>query len=164
MPTLPAHPNLDQLRRQAKELLRAATAGEPDAVRRIEAVSDRLTLSAAQLALAREYGFASWARLKDEVEARTPELAQTVVAFCEASVRGDTRRAARMLAETPAIARYSFATAVILGDAERVRAQLLRDPRLATRPASCLVRGQPTSRLRSYGPPTGSTSPSTSST
>jgi hypothetical protein len=30
--------------------------------------SDRLTVAAAQLALAREYGFASWPRLKREVE------------------------------------------------------------------------------------------------
>jgi Ankyrin repeats (3 copies)/Ankyrin repeat len=134
VPTLPAHPNLEHLRRQAKELLRAAKAGEPDAVRRVEAVSDRLTLTAAQLAVAREYGFASWPRLKDEVEARTLELAQKVDAFCEASIGGNTRRAARMLAEAPVIASYSFATAVILGDADHVRDELLRDPSLATRP------------------------------
>jgi Ankyrin repeat len=39
-----------------------------------------------------------------------------------------------LLAETPAIAGYSFATAVILGDADRVTDELLRDPGLATRP------------------------------
>jgi len=32
MPRLPTHPNLEQLRHQAKELLRAANAGEPGAV------------------------------------------------------------------------------------------------------------------------------------
>ena len=37
---------------------------------RIRAVSVRLILSSAQLALAREYGFASWAKLKLEVERR----------------------------------------------------------------------------------------------
>jgi len=133
MPTLPAHPNLEQLRRQAKELLRAAEAGEPDAVRRLEAVSDRVTLSAAQLAVAREYGFASWPRLKEEVEARTLELARKVVEFCEASIR-DIRRAARLLAETPAVARFSFAAAVVLGDADSVRDELQQVPSLATRP------------------------------
>lgn len=136
MPILPAHPNLEHLRHQAKELLRAAKAGEPEAVRRVGAVSDRLTLTAAQLAVAREYGFASWPRLKEEVEARTLELAQKVDAFCEASISGNTRRAARMLAETPVIAGYSMATAVILGDADRVRGELLREPGLATRPDS----------------------------
>ena len=37
-----------------------------------------------------------------------------------------------MLAATPQLARYSFATAVILDDAGRVRAELGRDPGLAT--------------------------------
>jgi len=70
MPDLPARPDLDQLRHQAKDLLHAARRGDPGAIMRIHAVSDQLMLSAAQLALAREYGFASWARLKLEVERR----------------------------------------------------------------------------------------------
>jgi hypothetical protein len=70
MPDLPARPNLDQLRHQAKDLLRAAQRGDSGAAVRIRAVSDRLILSSAQLALAREYGFASWAKLKLEVERR----------------------------------------------------------------------------------------------
>jgi ankyrin repeat protein len=134
MPTLPAHPNLDHLRHQAKDLLHAAQAGDADALVRIHRVSDELMLATAQLALAREYGLASWPKLKDEVEARTLELAEKAVAFCEASIGGDTRRAAGLLAETPAIAGFSFATAVILGDAERVRDELARQPGLATRP------------------------------
>jgi tetratricopeptide (TPR) repeat protein len=44
--------------------------GDADALRRINAVSDRLQLASAQLALAREYGFPSWRRLKSEVERR----------------------------------------------------------------------------------------------
>jgi hypothetical protein len=70
MPELPDRPDLDQLRRQARELLRAADNGEPSAVGRLRAVSDRVTLSAAQLAVAREYGYRSWAALKAEVERR----------------------------------------------------------------------------------------------
>jgi hypothetical protein len=70
MPELPDRPDLDQLRRQARELLRAATHDEPGAVARLRAVSDRVTLSAAQLALAREYGYRSWPALKAEVERR----------------------------------------------------------------------------------------------
>jgi ankyrin repeat protein len=133
MPSLPAHPNLDQLRRQAKELLRAAQAGDTAATARIRAVSDELTLAAAQLALAREYGFASWPRLKDEVDARTLNLSQRAEEFIQASISGNTRRAVHMLEETPALAGFSFATAVILGDAEHVRAELQQDPTLATR-------------------------------
>jgi ankyrin repeat protein len=133
MPPLPTHPNLDQLRRQAKDLLRAAQTGDTAAIARIQAVSDELTLAAAQLALAREYGFASWPRLKDEVDARTLGLAKNADEFIQASISGNTRRAAHMLEEAPALAGYSFATTVVLGDAERVRAELQRDPTLATR-------------------------------
>jgi hypothetical protein len=70
MSELPGRPDLDQLRRQARELLRAATDGEPGAVTRLRVVSDRVTLWAAQLAIAREYGFPSWPALKAEVERR----------------------------------------------------------------------------------------------
>ena len=70
MADLPARPDLDQLRHQARELLRAAHRGDIEATARVRAVSGRIILSSAQLALAREYGFASWARLKLEVERR----------------------------------------------------------------------------------------------
>src|SRR5262249_27266360 len=127
MPTLPANPNLDHLRRQAKDLLHAALRGDPDARSRIESVSAPLTLAAAQLALAREYGFASWAKLKDEVDARPLAVAEKVDAFCAASVSDRPARAARLLAETPEIAGYNFATMVLLGDVDRVAAQLQHD-------------------------------------
>jgi uridine phosphorylase len=65
---LPVRPDLAQLRRQAKELHRAAAAGESEGVRRLRAVSTRTTLSAAQLAVAREHGFDSWPRLRAAVE------------------------------------------------------------------------------------------------
>ena len=77
MPELPDRPDLDQLRRQARELLRAATCDEPSAVARLRAASDRVTLSAAQLAVAREYGYRSWPALKAEVERRLSEPAAT---------------------------------------------------------------------------------------
>lgn len=92
MPSLPVRPDLDQLRHQAKDLLHAARRGDPDAVARIRAVSDRLMLSAAQLAVAREYGFASWARLKLEVERRDILNSR------------DLSRLARLLAEHPELA------------------------------------------------------------
>ena len=76
MPELPDRPDIDQLRHQARELLRAAANGEGRAVARLRAVSDRVTLSAAQLALAREYGYRSWPALKADVERRRlPESA-----------------------------------------------------------------------------------------
>ena len=74
MPQLPDRPDADQLRRQARELHRAAQGGDPAALRRLGAVSDKVTLSTAQLALARDYGFPSWRRLCDEVERRGAAL------------------------------------------------------------------------------------------
>jgi hypothetical protein len=134
MPELPAHPNLDQLRHQARDLLRAAHSGDVASAARIGVVADRLTLAGAQLALAREYGFSSWAKLKREVEARTQALAKRAEAFCQGSIGDWTGRAARMLAETPELGTYSFATAVVLGDVVRVRREVERDPGPATRP------------------------------
>jgi ankyrin repeat protein len=133
MPTLPAHPDLDQLRRQAKELLRAATAGDGPSSERIHAVSEHRTLAGAQLALAREYGFESWPALKQEVDARSRSLSETVDAFLAASVGYRVGRAARMLAQSPEIADYSLATALILGDERRVREEIERDPGLVAR-------------------------------
>jgi ankyrin repeat protein len=133
MADLPARPSLDHLRREARDLLRAAQSGDPAAAGRIRAVSGALTLASAQLALAREYGYASWARLKTEVSARATDLARLAEEFCVASIRDSTGRAVRMLAATPQLADYGFATAVILGDARRVRAELSQDPGLAAR-------------------------------
>ena len=133
MADLPARPSLDHLRHEARDLLRAAQAGDPAAVSRIRAVSIEPTLASAQLALAREYGFASWARLKAAVEARSTDLARQAEMFCEASIRDWTGRAVRMLAATPELAGYNVATAVVLGDAARVQAEIARDPGLATR-------------------------------
>ncbi len=76
MADLPVKPSLDHLRRQARDLLRAARAGDTTAAGPIRAVADALTLASAQLAVAREYGFASWTRLRDEVIARTASLAR----------------------------------------------------------------------------------------
>ena len=70
MPDLPERADLDQLRRQARELLRAAAAGEPEALARLAAVSERRTLAAARLAVAREHGLSSWPALRSGVESR----------------------------------------------------------------------------------------------
>lgn len=68
---LPAAPSLEQLRKQAKDLLRSDRAGEEDARARIDAhhpgQQGPLKLSDAQLVIAREYGFPSWPRLRSYV-------------------------------------------------------------------------------------------------
>src|SRR5690349_20424662 len=77
MATLPIHPDLGHLRRQARALQRAAVAGDPQAADRIArnhphppADLSTIRLSAAQLTVAREYGFASWPRLRHHLDAR----------------------------------------------------------------------------------------------
>jgi ankyrin repeat protein len=70
--SLPAAPSLEQLRKQAKDLLRAHRTGDPGAIARVAAhhpePDEPLKLTGAQLVVAREHGFASWPRLRAYVE------------------------------------------------------------------------------------------------
>ena len=92
MPALPPRPSLDHIRRLAKDLVRDAKSGDPAALGRIQAVSGPTTLSGAQLAIAREYGFPSWVRLKRDVERR------------EILDARDVDRLVRLLSEEPDLA------------------------------------------------------------
>ena len=69
---LPPNPSLEQLRRQAKDLLKASRDLNLQALLRIEQYlpnrSGVAILADAQLVIAREYGFASWPQLKRHVE------------------------------------------------------------------------------------------------
>ncbi len=76
-PRLPARPSLEQLRKQAKELLRQFRAGDAAAIERLHA-GDAATLADAQLVVAREYGFETWAALKHHVEALHAAPAYTI--------------------------------------------------------------------------------------
>ncbi len=75
-------PNLEQLRHQAKDLLRAIRRGEAAALEdlgtyhpeRVEPAAAKL--ADAQLALARSYGLPSWPRLGDRVPADARDLAR----------------------------------------------------------------------------------------
>ena len=86
---LPARPSLDQLRKQAKERLRAMRAGDPAA-----------TLAAAQYAVARDYGFASWPRLVHHVEsleaAGRLDLYESLARDFLAAYAGDTAALERL--------------------------------------------------------------------
>jgi hypothetical protein len=81
---LPASPNLDHLKYQAKDLLRDHAEHQPEAAQRIrefhprfsaavdaEIFNAHLSLSDAQLTIAREGGFPSWPRLKRHIEKPT---------------------------------------------------------------------------------------------
>jgi ankyrin repeat protein len=101
---LPYRPNLEQLKNQAKAILRGHRAGEPDVLKLIQehhprwrksseaAIrSARLTLSDAQLVVANEYGFETWAKLKIHVQLceAAPLSEASVNRLREAAGRGD---------------------------------------------------------------------------
>ena len=144
---LPARPNLDQLKRQAKDLQHAARAGDREALARFrilpalaakndaELARTPLALHDAQSAIAREYGFDSWNALRERVEELALELDGAVDSFVEAATGGRGDRAARLLALHPGIARASFHTSLLVGDATAVDQALTDRPELATAPA-----------------------------
>jgi hypothetical protein len=83
--SLPPNPSVDHLKYQAKDLLKAHAARDSQAAQRIrefhpqfpkstdaEIFNTPLRLSDAQLTIARERGFASWARLKRRIDKPRP--------------------------------------------------------------------------------------------
>ena len=97
---LPARPHLDHLKAQAKDLLDAHQRGEREALERIRAAvpafarmsDDELAragfaLHDAQSAIAREYGFASWAELRDKVAALSAAAPSKEAAIAEQSAQ-----------------------------------------------------------------------------
>ena len=71
MSELPPRPSVEHLRKQAKDLLRAFRAGDPGAMAKLLPPGGppvEPKLADARLAVARDYGFASWAKLIGHVE------------------------------------------------------------------------------------------------
>ena len=79
--SFPVRPSLEQLKKQAKDLLKSHKSGDPDGLRRIlenhpdwgnrsteELRTARFSLGDAQLVIARECGCASWPKLKAQVK------------------------------------------------------------------------------------------------
>ena len=69
--------NLEQLRKQAKELVRDARAGEPEALARLDGREP--ILARAQLVVAREHGYPSWPALVAAVEADAAAVVRAAV-------------------------------------------------------------------------------------
>ena len=82
---LPEHPDLRHLKDQAKDLLRAGQAA---------------SLANAQLQVARQYGFASWPKLKAHVESL-----QTVGQLKQAIDSNDLERVKQMMTRNPELHR-----------------------------------------------------------
>lgn len=77
-PSLPARPSLEQLSKQAKELLRQYRAGKIGALDRFDTANPRsdgqgpASLADAQFVIAHEHGFETWAKLKRHIETIRP--------------------------------------------------------------------------------------------
>jgi ankyrin repeat protein len=145
---LPARPNLDQYKRQAKELLAACRSGDPTALRRAaghRGPRSRLQLADAQFIIAREHGFESWPKFSRHIEqlalARTlASIANPVDAFIEAATvprdahtSGTLERAKLIRQQYPEVVKDFYAAAT-LGDEVTVRAALARNAASATAP------------------------------
>jgi ankyrin repeat protein len=151
---LPTHPNLEQYRKQAKDLVRILNSAELSALDRIrehhpefantsaqQLTTVNFTLTSAQLVIAREHGFASWPKLKQHIEQinlrRKLLLTNDPAAvFLEAACvspgswhgEGTLDAAESLLATHPEVARANIYTAAALGDAEGVLSFLNADP------------------------------------
>lgn len=88
---LPEHASLEYLKKLAKEQLRVLRASQPSA-----------KLADAQLAIAREHGFASWRALKAEIDRRR---APGVAAFFRACEAGDLDALHELLSNEPGLVR-----------------------------------------------------------
>jgi ankyrin repeat protein len=124
---LPSHPNLDHLKYQAKDVLKeraAQTLGVAQRIREFHPHFSRSTdaeifaaqfkLSDAQLAIARESGFPSWARLKAHIE--KPSLADQLDLPHHERIEDATFRRAVELLD--------------MGDVAGLRAHLKQNPNL----------------------------------
>ena len=155
--SLPINPSLERFRREARRLQRAVRAADPRALalaRRhhpdgMQVASAGFTLTAAQLVVARGYGFASWPRLKHYLEVAAPltrDVAKVhpeddVDRFCDLaclrySESDDPARwaeAAAMLVAQPDLLGRDIAAAAVAADRGALRDHLTRDPAAVNR-------------------------------
>jgi len=104
---LPPNPSLEQLKKQAKSLLKRQQAADSEAFTRIRESHPRFrnlpeekisaspfALADAQLVIASEYGFASWAKLQSHVKTleAASSTAESVASLRDAAGKGDLAR------------------------------------------------------------------------
>ncbi|TDR89778.1 ankyrin repeat domain-containing protein [Enterovirga rhinocerotis] len=164
MTRLPERPDLDHVKKQAKDLLAACRRGDPRAFARfrdaLPAAAGRsdeaigvlgLRLHDAQSCIAREYGFPSWAELRGFVEARralADDRPGSVLAWLRLVYAGDVaggmnrarpEAASRMLEERPGLVSGDPALACAVGDLGAIRAAMAADPGWLGRPGGPLA-------------------------
>ncbi|WP_298844221.1 ankyrin repeat domain-containing protein [uncultured Roseobacter sp.] len=145
MPTLPARPSLEYLKKQAKRLLRAAKSNNPTALAKIGPYfgdPSQISLQQAQLVIARDHGFSSWTRLKRHIqsgawsEETTEQRANRFLDLACIHYAPDPgnrssaefEQAEALLRTHPEIARYSLHAAAAAGDTAAVRDLLAQKP------------------------------------
>jgi hypothetical protein len=107
---LPRGIDLDQYKTQAKELLKKAKLADPEALNRLRQhhpdhttllASGRIQLADAQLVIARELGYGSWAKLKEDL------IFLNAVAALDA---GDIPRLTSLINDHPSVLKYHCRT------------------------------------------------------
>lgn len=113
---LPPSPNLEQLKKQAKSLLKRQQAADSKTLTRIrenhprwrnlpkgQAAASPFVLADAQLVIAKEYGFASWSKLQSHVKTleAASSTAEAVASLRDAAGRGDLARLKALLDAHP---------------------------------------------------------------
>jgi len=110
--SLPSRPSLEQLRNQAKDLRKQFLAGERTAMERVRefypdlkktssASGGEVRLHDAQLVIAREYGFASWDKLKEHAESILLETGEPIELLKKAFQANDARLFRKLLERYP---------------------------------------------------------------
>jgi ankyrin repeat protein len=155
---IPARPNLEQYKKQAKDLVRDCGLSVGDALKRVRRHHPRfhnlpedefrgaqVSLTDAQLVIAREHGFESWPKFSQHIETinlirSVAEITDPVAAFIEVACvprhtghgSGTLEHAEMILERYPQVAASTIYTAAVLGDETAVRGFLTRDPSSAT--------------------------------
>jgi Ankyrin repeats (many copies) len=144
---LPAHPDLEYYRKQAKHLLRSYEAGDAAARARAADVlgdraAERFLLSDAQFVLAQEHGFRTWADFRADIQSHRATGDRPVVRLWAAPGsyaswadglltelrRGDPDALQRLRAQVPRYAAATDASAAELRDARLIIARELGFP------------------------------------
>jgi ankyrin repeat protein len=155
---LPASPNLEQYKNQAKDLAKSFALSVRDAVTRVkrhhphlhkltepQLREAKLSRTDAQLVIAREHGFESWPKFAAHIEMlriieSVASLKDPVAAFIEVACvprhtdhgSGTLEHAEMILSLYPQVAESNIHTVAILGNETAVRGLLDRDRKNAT--------------------------------
>ncbi len=132
---LPARPNLEHLKKQARLLLRGSLQAEPAAIDRFREVQVQPATAAPKLAdaqhvIAREYGFDNWATLKAHVGALSDDPMEALTAAIKAN---DAPLLRQVLERYPALKAkldeplpsYSFDTPALIAAVQKENREMI---------------------------------------